>query len=194
MKKLSFSLKNHITHRLYLYILAVILIPAALTYGIILKTNPKPEEMFTVFVDANINDSEAFKSYIKQNTDEKDKETTIYSHLSSMNTYDVVYQTQGLNSDILILSENGFKNDYAANLVEINDENSYYSITNKMVEDKHFGIEIFDGKDGYLKDYIKYNDGIKYYIFINNGSVHTKNFKSDGTTEEIFKLLGAIYG
>lgn len=194
MKKLSFSFKNHLMSRLYLYILAIILIPSLVTYGIILRTNPKPAEIFTVFVEANINDSDSFKSFIKSHTDESDKETTLYTHLSSMNTYGVIFQTQGLDSDILILSENGFKNDYASNLVEITSDSPYFSETNKMVLDKHFGIEIFDGKKGKLSNYINYISGTKYYVFINNGSVHSKYFSNTGSTDEIFTLLEAIYG
>lgn len=193
MKKISFSFKNHFIHRLYAYIIAAVAIPSIVTYGVILKTNPKAEEMFTIFVEANINDSSSFKDFIRNNTNEKNKEITTYSCLSSMNTYEVVYQTQGLESDLLILSENAFRDDYSSNYVELSTENSFYGSTNKMVNDKHFGIQIFDGSNGHLSNYIKYKENINYYIFINKNSVHISRFSNAGKTEQIYTLLEAIY-
>ena len=194
MKKISFSFKNHFIHRIYLYIIAVLAIPAIVTYGVILRTNPKAEEMFTIFVEANINDVDAFKTFIKEHTSSGNKEITIYSSLSSMSTYEIIYQTQGLESDLLILSDNAFKNDYSSNFVELNEGNEFYKDNNKMVEDKHFGVEIYNHGEGYLSNYIKYNNDTNYYIFINKGSVHTTHFSESGKTEQIFKLFEAIYG
>ena len=194
MKKINFSFKNHFIHRIYLYIIAVLVIPAIVTYGVILKTNPKAEEIFTVFIEANIKDEDGLKSFIKEHTNRDNKEIIIYSSLSSMNTYEIIYQTQGLDSDILILSDNAFKNDNSSNYVELKEDNAFYKDTNKMVNDKHFGIEIYNQGEGYLADYIKYNEDNNYYVFINNGSVHTTHFSDSGKTEQIYKLLEAIYG
>ena len=71
MKNVNFSFKNHFVHRLYAYILLVILVPSVLVYGIILWTNPKAEEKFAIFVDGNLIDNKAFESFIKENTNIK---------------------------------------------------------------------------------------------------------------------------
>ena len=181
-------------NRLYIYILAIILVPALVTYGIILRTNPKKEEVFTVFVEANITDSSSFKDYIKDNTNPNNKEINIYSHLSNMNTYEIIFQTQGIESDILILSEQGFKDDQSSYFIELSSDNKFYSSTNKIVEDKHFGIEIYDGKSGYLTDYINFIENNKYFIFLNKDSIHTSQLLKDGKTNQIITLLEAIYG
>ena len=194
MKPIKFSFKHHFIRRIYLYIIAVLVVPSIITYGVILKTQPKQEEIFTIFVEANINDISSFQSFVKENTNIKNKETTIYHTLSSISTYEVIFQTQGLESDLLILSENAFKNDYSSNFVELDSENVFYSTTNKMVNEKHFGIQVFDGNEGFLSEFIKYIDDINYYIFINKNSVHTSRFSSEGKTEQIFNLLEAIYG
>lgn len=194
MNKIKFSFKNHFIHRIYAYILAVVIIPSLVTYGVILRTNPKPTEMFTAFVEANVIDNEQFKSFLKDNTNAQNKEITLYSSLSSMSTYEVIFQTQGIESDILILSDAAFKNDYASYFLEISETNKYYSPNNKIVADKHYGIQIYDGGKGYLSNYIKYNADVNYYIFINKESVHTSKFSSDGQTLQIYDLLGAIYG
>lgn len=193
MRKISFSLKHHIIHRLYAYILAVVVIPSIVTYGVILRTNPKAEEVFTVFVEANVHDSSSFKNFIRSNTNESNKEVNVYSCLSSMNTYQVIYQTQGLESDLLILSDDAFKEDSVANYVELAPENDFYGSTNKIVGEKHFGIQLFDGTIGYLSDYIRYKKDTNYYAFINKDSVHKMRFSSEGKTNQIFTLLEAIY-
>lgn len=192
--KVNFSFKHHFIHRLYFYIGALVLIPSLVTYGVILRTNPKKEELFTIFIEANIENPNAFKDFIKLNTNEKNKETTLYSSLSSMSTFQIIYQTQGLESDLIILSDNAFKNDYVSNYIELSEKDYLYSETNKQVEDKHFGIEIFNGKDGFLTQYIKYKSETKYYAFLNKSSVHTNPYSKEGTTKQIYRLLEAIYG
>lgn len=194
MKKISFSFKNHFLSRIYFYILAVLIIPSLVTYGVILKTNPKKEEIFTIFVDANINDEKEFKRFVKENTNIKNKEINVYSTLSSLQTYQVLYLTQGLESDILILSENGFDNSDSSYYLELTSGNTYYSDTNKMVNNKHYGIELYDGNNGAITSYVNYIKDVKYYIFINKKSIHTSSFSSSGKTEQIKNLLGAIYG
>lgn len=194
MKKINFPFKKHFIDRLYLYVIAIILIPAIVSYGVILKTNPKDYEIFSVFVEANFRDSSSFKNYIKENTGKANKEINLYSITSDLKAYEVVYQTQGLESDILILSDKAFKNDYSSNYVELMENSSFYSDTNKMVNDKHFGIQIFDGMQGKLTDFINYEENQQYYLFINKYSVHTSRFVNEGKTEQIFKLLGVIYG
>ena len=172
MKNVKFSFKNHFVHRLYAYILLVILVPSILVYGIILWTNPKAEEKFTVFVDGSLNNSKDFESFIKENTNNKNKEVTVYSSLSSLSIYTVMFQTQGLESDLLILSDNGIKQSYVSNFIEIKSDMPYYSTTNKSFDGKHYGIQIYNGQQGYLSNYIKFDEGINYFIYLNKNSVH----------------------
>lgn len=194
MKSVNFSFKNHFVHRLYAYILLVLILPSVLVYGIILWTNPKANEVFSIFVDANLIDNKSFESFIKENTDSKNKEINVYSSLSSLSIYTVMFQTQGLESDLLILSDNGVNQSYVTNFIELKSDMSYYSSTNKIYDGKHYGIQIYDGQEGYLSEYIKYENDINYYVFINKNSVHTSKIISSGVTEQIFNLLGAIYG
>lgn len=194
MKNVNFSFKNHFVHRLYAYILLVILVPSVLVYGIILWTNPKAEEKFAIFVDGNLIDNKAFESFIKENTNIKNKEVNVYSTLSSLSIYPVMFQTQGLDSDLLILSDDGVKQSYVSNFIELKNDMPYYSDSNKSFDKKHYGIQIFDGQQGFLSEYIKFNSEVNYYIFINKNSVHTSKFATSSKTEQIYNLLGAIYG
>ena len=144
--KISFPLKTHLLRRLPFYLLVAAFVPSLVTYGVILRTNPKEEEIFSLFIEANVKDSKALESFVRENTSLQNKEINVYSSPSSLKTYSVLFQTQGLSSDLLILSESAFQASYASHFIELNSSSPYFEESNKKVEDKHFGIELSSGE------------------------------------------------
>lgn len=191
--KISFPLKTHLLHRLPFYLLAAVLVPSLVTYGVLLRTNPKEEEIFSLFIEANVKDSKALESFVRENTSLQNKEINVYSAPSSLKTYSVLFQTQGLSSDLLILSESAFQASYASNFIELHFSSPYFEESNKKVEEKHFGIELFNGETGYLTSFLEYQENIRYYAFINKESVHASSFQKEGKTDQILTLLEAIH-
>lgn len=191
--KINFPLKTHLLHRLPFYLLAAVLIPSLVTYGVLLRTNPKEEEIFSLFIEANVKDSKALESFVRENTSLQNKEINVYSAPSSLKTYSVLFQTQGLSSDLLILSESVFQVSYASNFIELLPTSPYFEESNKKVEEKHFGIELFNGESGCLVSLLEYKKNTKYYAFINKQSVHASSFQKEGKTDQILTLLEAIH-
>lgn len=191
--KISFPLKTHLLRRLPFYLLTAVLLPSLVTYGVLLRTNPKEEEIFSLFIEANVKDSKALEGFVRENTSLQNKEINVYSSPSSLKTYSVLFQTQGLSSDLLILSESAFQASYASHFIELNSSSPYFEESNKKVEDKHFGIELFNGETGYLTSLLEYKEKMKYYAFINKQSVHASSFQKEGKTDQILTLLEAIH-
>lgn len=191
--KISFPLKTHLLRRLPFYLLTAVLLPSLVTYGVLLRTNPKEEEIFSLFIEANVQDSKALESFVRENTSLQNKEINVYSSPSSLKTYSVLFQTQGLSSDLLILSESAFQASYASHFIELNSSSPYFEESNKQVEEKHFGIELFNGETGYLTSLLEYKEKTKYYAFINKQSVHASSFQKEGKTDQILTLLEAIH-
>lgn len=191
--KISFPLKTHLLRRLPFYLLTAVLLPSLVTYGVLLRTNPKEEEIFSLFIEANVKDSKALEGFVRENTSLQNKEINVYSSPSSLKTYSVLFQTQGLSSDLLILSESAFQASYASSFIELNSSSPYFEESNKKVEDKHFGIELFNGETGYLTSLLEYKKKTKYYAFINKQSVHASSFQKEGKTDQILTLLEAIH-
>ena len=191
--KISFPLKTHLLRRLPFYLLVAAFVPSLVTYGVLLRTNPKEEEIFSLFIEANVKDSKALESFVRENTSLQNKEINVYSSPSSLKTYSVLFQTQGLSSDLLILSESAFQASYASSFIELNSSSPYFEESNKKVEDKHFGIELFNGETGYLTSFLEYKKKTKYYAFINKQSVHASSFQKEGKTDQILTLLEAIH-
>ena len=177
MKKIKFPFKNHFYHNFIFYVIAAILSPSLISYLIILKTNPKDGEIFNIFIEANLADKQGLNDFVREHTSGV-KELNIYSSLSSLNVYTAVYATQGLESDILILSESAFKESDCSNYLEIESSSKYFNATNKIFNDKHFGIEIFNGESGCLTSFLSYGNE-RYYAAINkntfNGELFSKN-------------------
>ena len=191
--KISFPLKTHLLRRLPFYLLTAVLLPSLVTYGVLLRTNPKEEEIFSLFIEANVKDSKALEGFVRENTSLQNKEINVYSSPSSLKTYSVLFQTQGLSSDLLILSESAFQASYASHFIELNSSSPDFEESNKKVEEKHFGIELFNGETGYLTSLLEYKEKKKYYAFINKQSVHASSFQKEGKTDQILTLLEAIH-
>ena len=191
--KISFPLKTHLLRRLPFYLLTAVLLPSLVTYGVLLRTNPKEEEIFSLFIETNVKDSKALESFVRENTSLQNKEINVYSAPSSLKTYSVLFQTQGLSSDLLILSESAFQASYTSNFIELNSSSPYFEESNKKVEEKHFGIELFNGETGYLTSFLEYKENARYYAFINKQSVHASSFQKEGKTDQILTLLEAIH-
>ena len=177
--KISFPLKTHLLRRLPFYLLVAAFVPSLVTYGVLLRTNPKEEEIFSLFIEANVKDSKALESFVRENTSLQNKEINVYSSPSSLKTYSVLFQTQGLSSDLLILSESAFQASYASSFIELNSSSPYFEESNKKVEDKHFGIELFNGETGYLTSLLEYKEKTKYYASTSKASMRLP-FKKKG--------------
>ena len=192
--KINFSLKKHISHNGFLYVIALIATCLGFCYGVKLKTAPKRYEMFNTFVGATMKDSASYREYISTNTQGEFKEINTYAYDPySFNTYVSSYRSFGLNeTDILILPETYvYEDDFYAFHV-LPDE--FRSDTDWTSLEVSYGILVFDGENGVFSDYINYVSGTKYYLFVAHSSKHTLGFRDDvgGKTNYVSNLLRAI--
>ena len=138
--------------RWYLLLLGVLLSTTALSLAVILKTNPKKNEKFSLFISlvedkVKINE---INEQIKSLNTFKEVNITAISVESSL--YENYYQTHGKTSDILVIREELYK--------QVG-QYSFMSLPEK-----------------YWEEYLSYDDN-KYYLCINNSSVHKDTYCLD---------------
>ena len=60
--KTRFSFKNHLSHTFFIYIAAIAVTSLGCSYGIMLKTNPKDFEKFSIFTEASFINETSFRN------------------------------------------------------------------------------------------------------------------------------------
>lgn len=187
--KIKFPLKNHILHRIYIYILAIVVVPIITSAIIIAKTNPKAVEKYSLFVGAYLSPQSSLKSKIVKYLEEfDDKEINLFAMDFYDTNYSLYYVAQGANSDLLILPEAALNELDLSMFAVINDDLEYYQDDNYINDEGiHYGINIGER----LKEEIRYQNE-KYYLCVRDESVHSLRFNETGKTSQTYTLIGKI--
>ena len=172
-------IKTIASKRWYLLLLGVLLSTTSLSLAIILKTNPKKKEKFSLFislVETSVKTNE-INEQIKSLNDFKEVTITAISPDSSL--YDNYYQTYGKTSDILVVREDLYQQVSQYSFMPIPEKYQSYS------GEEEYGI-LLNGAKNYWEDYLSYDDN-KYYLCINDSSVHKDTYCLD-LLEVIFNV------
>ena len=95
--------------------------------------------------------------------------------------------TPVLLSDILIFPEQALPNLTPTGYVSFKEGDEFYDDSNWIADGNHYGIRIYDGQDGLLRDKIAYQEE-PYYVLIRKESVHLQHWGS-GETDFVYKVL-----
>ena len=187
--KTKYDFKAHIINNLLVYLFVLLLMPTISYFIIEAKTSPKSHEKFIVFIAEDLNNEHDLKSELKE-LFKSDISIKVESHKTSENLFQTYVDTYGHISDILIFPKSYL--DTIDNFTYRNFEidNSYYSDTNYIKYEKHFGLDI---NNSLLLDYISCSKEESYYLLIGPNSVHTLDIFDDGKTNQISRFLNKYY-
>lgn len=187
--KIKFPFKNHLNHRLPLYLIALFVVPIVVSSVIILRTNPSKTERYSLFVGAYLDPNGSLKSRIKNYlASYNDKDISIFASDYSDPNFAIHYTSKGLTSDLLILSTTELNNLDKSIYSVLDENNEFYSNTNFIEDEKHYGINI----NNHLSNEIRYNENEAYYLCVRNDSVHSFGFNEEGKTNQTYTLIKSI--
>ena len=188
--KIKFNLKNHIAHRIYIYLIILVALPIIVSSAILLKTNPKATEKYSLFVGAYLKPESTLKVKVTKYLKEFDnKEINIFAMDYYDSSFNLHYAAQGMNSDAYILPLKAMQEMDKSVLAILEEGNEFYSSTNYIDEDgHHYGIEIINQ----FNDDIRYQDE-KYYVCVRKDSVHSLRFNESAKDEQTYVLLKGMF-
>lgn len=186
---IKFPFKNHLNHRLPIYLISLVVVPIVVSSLVILRTNPKKTERYSLFVGAYLDPNGSLKNKIKTYLAQyNDKDISIFASDYSDPNFSIHYTSKGLTSDLLILSNTELNNLDKSIYSVLSEDNEFYSNTNYVENEKHYGIDI----NNHLNEEIRYNEGETYYLCVRNDSVHSYGFNDSGKTNQTYTLIKSI--
>ncbi len=194
--KYKFPYKSHFQRNFWLYIVLISVLTTGYLFTVKSKSALKKYQKFNIFVACGKIDLDPFKekiySYIDNDTI---KNVVINSCNPTLTSYYTMYTTFGLeDADILILNSNYIvETDLKTHFISFDDTSTYFSDTNYKNNNIHCGLEVYNNNSGYLTQYLTYDTGTSYYLFVNNSSKHLLGFSNDGETNSVKKVLGGIF-
>lgn len=196
--KYSFPYKAHFQRNALTYICLIAVIVTGYTFMVKSKSALKKHQKFNIFVAAQKVELDPFKEKINSYIDNNSIKQIVINTCNPENlSYYTMYSTFGLeDADILILNSNKIvNNDLKNKFVYFDEESNYYSDTNYINNDVHYGLEIYKNNKGYLSNYITYEKDNDYYLFVNKKSKHLLGLTTDtkGKTNSVKKVLGGIF-
>ena len=100
---IKYSFKEHLINKFLLYIFSVAAVTVGVSYGIVLKTNPHPEETISIFIAAKKRNDLNFDKHLETILSNDILEINVHSYDFEMPEFNITYLTQGQDSDLLIL-------------------------------------------------------------------------------------------
>ena len=188
--KIKFSLKNHIAHRIYIYLIILVALPIIISSVILLKTNPKSTEKYSLFVGAYLKPESTLKAKVSDYLKEyDDKEINIFAMDYYDDNFNLHYAAQGTKSDAYILPLKAMEEMDKSVLAVLEESNEFYNASNYIdKEGRHYGIEITNQ----FTDDIRYKEE-KYYVCIRKESVHSLKFNDSSKTDQTYALLKGMF-
>ena len=188
--KIKFNLKNHIAHRIYIYLIILVALPIIVSSAILLKTNPKATEKYSLFVGAYLKPESTLKQKVSNYLEEFDnKEINIFAMDYYDNNFNLHYAAQGLNSDAYILPLKAMEEMDKSVLAIFESTNEFYADSNYIDDEgNHYGIEITNQ----FVDDIRYKEE-KYYICIRKDSIHSLKFNDSSKDDQTYVLLKGMF-
>ncbi len=186
--KTKFSFKNHISNTFFIYIAAVAITVLGCCYGIMLKTNPKDYEKFSIFTEVNFINEVEFRNRMSGLLPE-DKIINLYFSDVNDQSYNVYFSSYGLTSDICLLSKTTL--DKFESIQFLNLKNTKWDLSNNYYfETYSIGVKCHSKDNEELKDYFAFNND-DYYLLVLKSSVHLDGIAS-GKTNQVDRVLEYI--
>lgn len=180
--KIRFSFKNHISHAIFVYLSALIVVPLICSYSILLKTKPKDYERFSFFSEALYVNDGMFKDELFKILPE-DLVIDLYDMDRSDRTFNSYLSSHGLNSDICLLSETTISKFETIPFLNLSNT-SWDKEDNYKKEDYSFGIKCQQALDSIFTFKEE-----TYYLCVVKSSVHLKGIKKNGQTDQVNRVL-----
>ncbi len=194
--KYKFPYKAHFQRNIWIYIIFMLAVTTGFEFAIKSKSSLKKYQKFNLFVAAGKVDLTSLKEKINSYIDNDTIKNIVINQCNPVLTsYYTMYTTFGLeDADILILnSEYIVKNDLKSHFLFFSEDSTYYSESNYINNEVHYGLEIYHNNSGYLTNYITYEEDNTYYLFINKKSKHLLELTSEGYTDSVLKVIGGIF-
>ncbi len=182
--KTKFNFKAHVLNKLLTYVFLLIVIPILSCYLVDTKTAPKKHEKFSLFVAAELKEKFTLKEELEELFPE-DLLVKVESYTPNESMFNTFVDTYGATSDVLIFPKSYLEDIEYFPYKKFNVGDKYYSDSNFIKFDFHFGLLISDSN---LKDYINFLDE-DYYLMIGPNSVHTLNIFEEGNTDQIDRFI-----
>lgn len=190
------TIKAHLYYCWYIYLIIIVFVSFVGNYVVNLKTRIKDYEKVSIYVGSLGVDYTNLENHLMENMDDSLLEVEILDYNQKDTYFNISLQAAGTNTDLVICPANSMSDEIKikrfASLKELNFENK-----NNIKFYDDYSIIIKDDNINYLSNYITYNDGDTYCLYINKLSpnVHslfkTKDDKySDNGTKIIYKILG----
>ena len=180
--KIRFSFKNHLSHSIFVYLGALIVVPLLCSYSILLKTRPKDYERFSFFSEALFVNDGSFKDKLFKVLPE-DLVIDLYDMERSDRTFKSYLSSHGLNSDICLLSETTLSNFKTIPFLDLTNT-SWNKEDNYKIENYSLGIKC----KSTLDTLFTFKDET-YYLCVVKSSVHLKGLKKNSTTNQVNRVL-----
>lgn len=186
----------------YAYLLVALIVPFVSTFWIRFVTRPKRDERFSLFLTAYTFDQDELKkralTYEKGNILEVNFDR-ITPHDRSFDTY---YQTVKESEDafILPLSDVEGKKEYLSFYAPIEKDYVKEMLGDKLefysLDEKDYGIKVFDGETGWSSDIIQYllpnQPKEDYYLFFSSKSPLIGKLNGSQKDDAFYLLKGLI--
>ena len=183
--KTRFSFKNHLSHTFFIYIAAIAVTSLGCSYGIMLKTNPKDFEKFSIFTEASFINETSFRNQMNDVLPE-DKIINLYYADVNDRSYSTYFSSFGLNSDICLLSKATL--DKFESIQFLNLKDTKWDLTeNYYFETYSIGVKCHSKDGTELNSYFTFGAD-DYYLLILKNSVHLKGITS-GKTDQTNRVL-----
>jgi len=191
--KIKFPFKNSFFHRIYFYLIFAILIPIFTCAAIELRTTPSKQERVNIFISADLKATSTLSSSIWKYFEGYNDRIINVACCDYKNDYFASrYGSEGLLSDVLILSENALSQVDTSLYATIPVTNEFYGPTNYIKDEKHIGIYFGNGESSPFSKDVSYRQE-NYYAFVSSNTVHGKYFLDDFKDDQIFVFLKRVF-
>lgn len=177
----KYSLKRHLTKRLFAYIAMILLCPLFVTTMVTLKNKPADVEKFSMFFIGETQ-TEKIKTRVEELLPNV-LEVKIHSYLETESILTKLYDTEGATSDVVVMPKTYFESFTKFPYADLT--GTYLSSPNNFkFYDYEFGLKC---NDAYFINYLNFNSK-DYYAFLKKDSVHLSEITS-GKTNYIKTVL-----
>ena len=188
--KARFDWKLHLKRLFPVYVSLLVTLPLLGSFMVNWKNKPKDKEVFSVVIAAELSDRAKFFTETKERLGDDILEFNLWGSPYKDNFLENM-SAPILMSDILIFPKQALENLNANSFITFEEDDAFASSADWIVDGEHRGLQIYDGKDGYLKESIQYTEE-PYYVLVRKESAHAKHW-GYGETDHVLDILEAWF-
>ncbi|MCQ3035324.1 MAG: hypothetical protein MJ248_03815 [Bacilli bacterium] len=181
-------LKQYIVKYLYLFLIPLVVVPFAVSYGVNQKLKTKSFEQLNVFISSPVkeNKEEELAKKLFTGLSEQILSVNIYTFdKDNVNGQESLYSYYLSISDVIILDSVILEGSTMSVFSSLPDE-----YKNESTYKEKYGYKVYDkeSKTGYCVDYLSYKE-YDYYMFINKSSEHQKAIDEQSVSNDAFTVF-----